>query len=887
MKPTQHTQPKSSIVFATSCSCKIRFITKLIPALAAFLFAFLPAATALAQSGIINLANTGSLNNTIVMDAATGTTIAGIYVSGTANYTVTGAGIIATPDAGALAGTLAATGKLILGANAAPDASTPNTTTSYAGTLTLDNGANNFENGIEVLTGTLVGNTATLDAGAAGITIGAAGTLVFDQATDATYSSPITGAGVLVKSNTGALTLAADNTAFTGLTNIAAGALILGAPLGGDIHVNATGTLAKTSRTFDNRSGSGSASFIGAALGNVTVASGGAIVAGGNITAVNGAGILPEDHPMPPPSTFGIGGALTLATSATLVYKTPGISLVQAFNLADPARNGGRIIYCTDPTTGAVTTLYQYLLDYITSSTSQPQLLANAFHSCGLMLDDDSYDTAPPIAVAGDLALDGAQLNIVETPGIPLTPGCAYPLITYTGALTGTNLTIGAYTGTTPLNLNNLSLDFSVPGQVNLIYASGTAAASPPNVTKVDPTTTKAGATITITGANLAGVTVTIGGQPATIVSTSNDGATLKVTVPDNATTGTIVITPLAGPPVTATQTLTFLPSEPPALTVNKFTLSLAKNATATDTFAITSNIDWTAQIDSSATNWLAVNPATGNGDYPNATVTTITENTTGAPRSAKVIVSDNAVNGADITRTLVAIQAAATIGLAPAEPLPANAKFTLTTTAPGAQPVTRAYTIATGTTLTTPDATGALPLAYEYNAATATLLLPQLDSVYALKFTTTTAGTLTLYTFDDDGAYESSGAFTYAPPAATCVLTVNSGSGSGNYAPGATVTITANPAPTGQVFDKWTTATSGVTFANATAATTTITMPATSATVTATYKTQPTGGGGGGGNTGGGSGSGNSGGGGGAPSLFYLAAALALLALRRASKRQ
>ena len=65
-----------------------------------------------------------------------------------------------------------------------------------------------------------------------------------------------------------------------------------------------------------------------------------------------------------------------------------------------------------------------------------------------------------------------------------------------------------------------------------------------------------------------------------------------------------------------------------------------------------------------------------------------------------------------------------------------------------------------------------------------------------------------------------------------TYPLTVNSGSGSGSYASGAVVSITANTAPAGQTFLNWT----GATVANPTAANTTLTMPAAATTVTANY---------------------------------------------------
>lgn len=70
--------------------------------------------------------------------------------------------------------------------------------------------------------------------------------------------------------------------------------------------------------------------------------------------------------------------------------------------------------------------------------------------------------------------------------------------------------------------------------------------------------------------------------------------------------------------------------------------------------------------------------------------------------------------------------------------------------------------------------------------------------------------------------------------------VTVNYGTGSGEYSAGETVTITANaPDTSSKVFSKWTTATSGVGFASATSVTTTFVMPASDVTVTANYKTR------------------------------------------------
>jgi len=69
--------------------------------------------------------------------------------------------------------------------------------------------------------------------------------------------------------------------------------------------------------------------------------------------------------------------------------------------------------------------------------------------------------------------------------------------------------------------------------------------------------------------------------------------------------------------------------------------------------------------------------------------------------------------------------------------------------------------------------------------------------------------------------------------------LTVVNGMGDGSYAPGAVIDVVADAAPAGQAFARWTADTAGL--ANAFAAATTFTMPASEATITATYQTPST----------------------------------------------
>jgi hypothetical protein len=78
------------------------------------------------------------------------------------------------------------------------------------------------------------------------------------------------------------------------------------------------------------------------------------------------------------------------------------------------------------------------------------------------------------------------------------------------------------------------------------------------------------------------------------------------------------------------------------------------------------------------------------------------------------------------------------------------------------------------------------------------------------------------------------------APSGTYAVIVSSSGvgaSGSGNYAPGATVSISAGTAPAGYRFKNWAADNRGVIFANSTDAATTFTMTRTQVTVTAVFE--------------------------------------------------
>lgn len=92
------------------------------------------------------------------------------------------------------------------------------------------------------------------------------------------------------------------------------------------------------------------------------------------------------------------------------------------------------------------------------------------------------------------------------------------------------------------------------------------------------------------------------------------------------------------------------------------------------------------------------------------------------------------------------------------------------------------------------------------------------------------------------------------SPSVTKYTVSVSGGSGSGSYAAGEIVALNAYFMGEGQSFDKWTTSTAGVGFANPNASSTTFTMPAANVAITATYKTGSGGSSGSGGTQGGGS---------------------------------
>lgn len=105
---------------------------------------------------------------------------------------------------------------------------------------------------------------------------------------------------------------------------------------------------------------------------------------------------------------------------------------------------------------------------------------------------------------------------------------------------------------------------------------------------------------------------------------------------------------------------------------------------------------------------------------------------------------------------------------------------------------------------------------------------------------TTVTGNTLTVTMNENKTVVVTYKAIEYNITVTDGKATIGAGSEISKAAQGTIVTLTANAAPSGKVFDKWEVVSGGITLADVNSATTTFTMPAEAVSVKATYKNIP-----------------------------------------------
>lgn len=299
--------------------------------------------------------------------------------------------------------------------------------------------------------------------------------------------------------------------------------------------------------------------------------------------------------------------------------------------------------------------------------------------------------------------------------------------------------------------------------------------------------------------------TATVLGNNATSITKNTDG-TLTVTYDFPATAKDKLIS------ITA----------PQAITVANGTAYDAMNLPATVNIVTEGNTESSAPV-----TWNTTAPASGSYEPSVLTQQTVTLNgTVTCPDS----IDDN---GVPLTTTItITISAAGIVG-APTVNLAAgtyteNQSVTLTSSTEGA-------TIYYTTDGSEPTITGGVPA-----GTTAVYTAPIAVTGTEGESITTTIKAIAVKDRMQNSSVEK---FTYTIqiPVPKYEVNVTNGSGSGNYAQGSTVTITANTAPNGQRFKDWSIESGNITLASSTSDTTIFVMPAEAVRVKANYEAIPT----------------------------------------------
>lgn len=299
--------------------------------------------------------------------------------------------------------------------------------------------------------------------------------------------------------------------------------------------------------------------------------------------------------------------------------------------------------------------------------------------------------------------------------------------------------------------------------------------------------------------------TATVLGNNATSITKNTDG-TLTVTYDFPATAKDKLIS------ITA----------PQSITVANGTAYSAMNLPATLSIVTEGNTETSAPVE-----WNTTTPA--NGSYVPSVLTEQTVTLTGTVKCPDSI--DD--NGITLTTTItITISAAGIVGAPTANPTAGtyteNQSVTLTSSTEGA-------TIYYTTDGSEPTITGGVPA-----GTTAQYIAPIAVTGTQGQSITTTIKAIAVKDRMQNSSVEK---FTYTIqiPVPKYEVNVTNGSGSGNYAQGSTVTITANTAPNGQRFKEWTIESGNITLASSTSDTTTFVMPAGAVSVKANYEAIPT----------------------------------------------
>lgn len=196
------------------------------------------------------------------------------------------------------------------------------------GTLTLT-GDNSYTGGTTVTAGTLqIGDGGASGSIAGDVRIASAGTFAFNRSDDFAFTGALSGDGHFTKAGAGILAFDGNGSNFAGMTELAAGTLIVGsdvahadAVLGGSVDVGSGGTLGGHGTIG---SGAGSVVTIGS---GATIAPGnsiGTLTVNGNYVQVAGSTYLAEITPGGLSDRIAVTGTATISGGTVFAAKAPG-----------------------------------------------------------------------------------------------------------------------------------------------------------------------------------------------------------------------------------------------------------------------------------------------------------------------------------------------------------------------------------------------------------------------------------------------------------------------------------------------------------------------------------------------------------------------------------
>ncbi len=333
----------------------------------------------------------------------TGIVVSELSFTGNGSYTFTGGRLVVDKSsAGTLGGSLSGT------------APTGAFTIRTTGTITLSNStANLFLNGIDLRNGTLVGNADTLGQ-SANIAIGAdsSSTLVFDQSEDAVFTGTFTGEGTgafLVKTGTGTLTLAADNSRFHGITELNGGTLAIAAGgtfgsieargLGGSLLVGDGAEFIGSAGITDGNIALGDNARFG---GGITISGTGSVIVGDH-SVINGAVIL-----------GGVGGGGDIVLGAGSVISGNAQAPVGSVTIGENSVVQGNVIASDYFTLGAGGTVANgaHILSGVAVLGTNSRIIGAA-----TLTGDSTLHLMDGAKISGNVQMPDTAANVVLMPG--------------------------------------------------------------------------------------------------------------------------------------------------------------------------------------------------------------------------------------------------------------------------------------------------------------------------------------------------------------------------------------------------------------------------------------------------------------------------------------